>query len=361
MFPESVDEYLKHYGKKGMKWGVVKKEDTSGTSDADKREQKAQKYITKANEYQKKIDDLNAIPVKSKWQQNAINDQKAIYTEKKKTALADAELKRLGKLSTKQKQVAIGVGVAAAALAVYATYNAAQSGEINRMATRGKAFLQSKKPEWKLNPALSRKDMSEGEIMSNIVSKINPDFGGMGTSMNCRRCTFAYEMRRRGYDVAATKTTNARGQDITGMFNALNPGKDFVNPGAGGAYGRMIRELFSGRGGKPTPFTDTVVAQALTGKQGEQAITGSIFDGLRQLPDGARGELAMSWKAGGAHSVVWEIIGGKPVVFDTQTGKKFNDDDSLISAFPSIAQAGYTRLDDKVMNTDFLMRWLKDA
>jgi hypothetical protein len=361
MFEGSIDTYLEHYGKKGMKWGVVKKQGTPGTSDADKREQKAQKYITKANEYQKNIDYLNARPVKFKWQQNSINEQIAINEEKKKTALADAELKRQGKLSTTQKQIAIGAGVAAAALAVWATYNAAQSGEINRMATRGKAFLQGKRPEWKLNSNLSRKDMSEEEIMSNIVSKINPDFGGMGTSMNCRRCTFAYEMRRRGYDVAATKTTNARGQDFTGVYNAVNPGKDFVNPGSGGVVGRMIREKIKGRGGKPTPFTDAVNSAQDRGATGENVIVGSIIGALKGQPNGARGELEMQWKAGGGHSIAWEIIGGKPVLFDTQTGKKFIDDDIIGSEYPSIAKAAFTRLDDKVLNPDFLMRWLKDA
>ncbi len=49
--------------------------------------------------------------------------------------------------------------------------------------------------------------------------------------MNCRRCTFAYEMRRRGYDVAATRTTNGRGQTAVGVYNALNTEGDIAKVG----------------------------------------------------------------------------------------------------------------------------------
>ena len=39
--------------------------------------------------------------------------------------------------------------------------------------------------------------------------------------MNCRRCTFAYELSRRGYDVQATKTLIGTGQDANGMNQML--------------------------------------------------------------------------------------------------------------------------------------------
>lgn len=50
----------------------------------------------------------------------------------------------------------------------------------------------------------------------------HPEYGNsLGSFMNCRRCTFAYELSRRGYDVQATKTLIGTGQDANGMNQML--------------------------------------------------------------------------------------------------------------------------------------------
>lgn len=69
----------------------------------------------------------------------------------------------------------------------------------------------------------------------------------------------------------------------------------------------------------------------------------------------------MQWKAGGAHSMAWEVVKGKPVIFDTQTGKRYNNASEFFSMARQMKGAGFTRLDNVELDQDFLMRWMRDA
>lgn len=91
----------------------------------------------------------------------------------------------------------------AAIVAIYAAYKvgsfAKDSGQLTALKNRNIVF--------KTDKALASKDMSSDEIMDKIVSHINPGYGEKGTTNNCKRCAYAYEMSRRGYNVKATKNT----------------------------------------------------------------------------------------------------------------------------------------------------------
>jgi len=210
--------------------------------------------------------------------------------------------------------------------------------------------------------------------MSSVVSKINPDYGGFGTKQNCRRCTFAYEMRRRGYDVAATKTTDAHGQTLIGLDNAIGPSRkpDRTTGKVATLAKSGVAVLQQKRTGKESTITTLLDNNGL----GKKAIKDDdgfgidpkrIFSALAKEPERSRGELTVNWGMGGGHSVAYEIIKGKPVIFDTQSGKKFTSPEQLAKAykldglFANIADAGFTRLDDVPLNENFLMRWLKNA
>jgi hypothetical protein len=64
---------------------------------------------------------------------------------------------------------------------------------------------------------------------------------------------------------------------------------------------------------------------------------------------------------GGGHSVAWEIIGGKPHIFDTQSGEVFKDVASFSKFSENVVEAGFTRLDNLDLNDDFLQRWVQSA
>lgn len=86
-----------------------------------------------------------------------------------------------------------------------------------------------------------------------------------------------------------------------------------------------------------------------------------ILSSLSKQPNGARGELGMMFKGGGGHSMAWEIVQGKPVIFDTQTGKTYKSALDIAQLSTNLTHSGFTRLDDKALNTNFLMRWVKNA
>lgn len=206
------------------------------------------------------------------------------------------------------------------------------------------------KKEWPTKDSLAG-PKTQAEIEKTVIPDINrgnPDVPG--TSMNCRRCTFAYEMRRRGMDVAATKSMRATGQDQAGVLQAITPN----------STARSIRSHSASN----KKWGENDIPSRVNGKAMDQTQKSkAIFDTLAKQPNGSRGELAFGWSFGGGHSVAYEIIKNKPVVFCTQTGKSF----STPSAFEKdgyggvLTGAAFTRLDNADLNNDFLKRWVTDA
>ena len=57
----------------------------------------------------------------------------------------------------------------------------------------------------------------------------------------------------------------------------------------------------------------------------------------------------------------WENVNGTPVIFDNQTGERYSNSREIGDLADSLQDAALTRLDDKPLNTDFLMRWVKNV
>lgn len=364
--PDSIQvgiDFLDHAGVKGMKWGV-RNEDKP--SKQEKRDAKAKKYSDKAADYQQRIDSIKSNPKSTGLGRARDNKKVRDLKEKRDQSLHDADLKSQGKLSDRQRKVAIGAGAAATLVVAYGAYTMAQSGQMHSMSVKGKAFLMGQKDmPFKKSEFLTNPDWDEEGILSNVVQHVNPDYGSFGSKQNCRRCTFAYEMRRRGYDVAATKTTNAKGQDVSGLINATNPNGMHVRSGMFGIIASTIQETVQAGKGKitETPLKDAIESGNIMGKNKIENPS-SIFDVLSREPHGSRGELGVKWGIGGGHSMAYEIVKGRPVIFDNQTGQMYKDADSLQKAFApagGVLDAAYTRLDNLPLNDAFLTRWLKDA
>lgn len=352
---EEVEDFLAHYGVLGMRWGVHKQQERQASF-----ERRAKKYEAKAKRIESQIKSTQSSNLRSDFKAQQIS----MLRIRRDQALKDAQAKRQGKLSSVQKKWLIGGGTAAALIAAYATYQVANSGEFHRSAVRGKSFLIKEKPTFKTDLGLSDPNLDADGIFEKIVKKVNPSYGGFGTKQNCRRCTFAYEMRRRGFDVQATRTTNAYGQTAGGLINAMTPNKEFTTSSRPGVIRRLLTEHYKKQKNPlaATPFTDAI--NRFHKGIGERGVhPEAIFKELGKMPNGARGELGVKWGIGGAHSLAWEIVKGKPVVFDTQSGKKYASAAQLFAGFASqgIADAGITRLDNIPLNHDFLLRWLKNA
>lgn len=377
---ERPEDYeLFHYGVKGMRWGVRRPVDSTtglirkGSEErkenrAAKRETKAQKFEAKAEGYRSRIDNLKNVPAENLKLQKS-NAKLIKKLEKAETrSLKDADRVREGKLTSTQRKVAIG----AAVVATYVTYRAVdynlQSGNFNRMAQRGKAFMEGRDPsDFKKASFLANKDFDVDQLKVWVADGVNPDYGGIGTKVNCRRCTFAYEMRRRGLDVQATKTTKGTGQNLVGLENALSPGKKERGTSLFSILKDVSKEAYETRNAPDakTPYADLLNAGSY-GKIRVEKTEGknygvSLFESIAKQPSGARGEVGVGWKAGGGHSMAYEIVKGKPVIFDTQTGKVYKSAEDFAKLGSNIKEAGLTRLDNVDLNTDYLLKWVKDA
>ena len=152
-------------------------------------------------------------------------------------------------------------------------------------------------------PKLNKK-MSSAES----ITKTNPDYPSPGTTTNCTFCTTALALRKKGYDVKANKLDDGlRTEDVFGKgFNAPK--------------------------------------QKLKGKQTPQ----SVLDNLAQNGDGSYGNLTITWKTGGGHSIFWEVENGKTRLYDGQSGTEYTADNGWAHAFSysSNKKYEYYRLDN---------------
>lgn len=271
------DVYLEHYGKKGMRWGVRNDGKTSAS------------------------------------QKNSMHSLGSNWTP-------DHTI------------IAVYGGVIAAGILARKATMYMDSGRKDAKKSGDKAFAQ--------NPKLSRK-MSVSALHSEVVKPINPGYGAPGTKMNCRRATFAYEMRRRGNDVKATQSKYASGQNDKGLkvatgdkkqkYESVWGEKDIAKDVKGFAYS------------SPQKKADT------------------IFTALSKQPNGSRGELGVAWSMGGGHSVAWEIVNRKPIIFDTQNGNTYNSATSFAKFTPVVTAAAHTRLDNKTIDSEFIKRWVTNV
>jgi hypothetical protein len=146
-------------------------------------------------------------------------------------------------------------------------------------------------------------------------------------------------MRRRGYDVAATKTAMASGQTGIGvriMTKSLNAGTKIPKTN------------------KPTGITSIF--------KNKRPSENDVFKVLGKQPDGSRGDFQMRWGAMmGGHSVAYEIVKGKPVIFDTQSGKTYQTPAELRALTARAKGFKFNRLDDKDLNSVAITAWVKDS
>lgn len=358
-------EELSHHGVKGQRWGIRKKQDVSSEEQA-KREAKAQKFVKRSEDLQRRIDTGNTnISILSNQQSQSIytkvrvsqlkQDQRTLE-KMQENVDKHAEAKRQGKLTPTQKKLLIGGAVIGGLVVAGVVAKKVDSGEFRQTVNRGREILTGKKFKFTEAPEL-KGNWSADAIEKLVVPDINPGYpNGIGTGMNCRRCTFAYEMRRRGLDVAATRTPTASGQNPVGLLNALTTDfedisqkqgmKMFLTPNAKDPISRHLNYIGKGSGGlrkfkNPSPV--------------------EIFERLAKEPERSRGELGVFWKAGGGHSMAYEIINGEAHIFDAQTGKHYANWTDMNFDLPDMGTAGWTRLDNVPLDTNFLQRWVKNV
>ncbi len=357
-----IYNFLEHHGVKGQKWGVVNKSRLSGlkTKLSDVRQQhrdkRAQVNIDRAGAFQKHIDTISNRTTSNKFQERNKQIQLKALNDAKNNQLHDADLKKQGKLTPGEKKALIGAGVAAGVLATYGAYKvfgtqagAAKLRSLHSQALYGDVF--------KRDESLAGKKSVE-DILHDVSKPVNPNYSVTGGHMNCRRCTFAHELRRRGFDVEATPSSIGRGQNETGLVNALIKGDKNINTtksmSTNVRQGLDVRTRAKGDNRIHQAFQETVPTKSLV------EFPSGIKNALSKHPEGARGEIVFD-EENFAHSMAWEIIDGQPHIFDSQKGQHFPVTEEgmreLRLKWGTPRSAAITRLDNVDLDTAFLGQW----
>ena len=265
---------LRHYGVKGMKWGVRRYQNKDGS-------------LTAAGKKRLSSSDKS----RSKDPKDFVNSK--------------------GNMSASKLAGGLGEDLTAYAIAYAAIFATAYAiGKITEKAVRKKKdaefeeLYENRDPKTLSKLPKLKKKMSPEESMKVT----NPDYPDMGSTMNCTFCTTAMALREKGYNVKAAK---------------------------------------SGDGW----YTDTLFSKTFNAEEVKMKKTRSTKDVVNNLSahgDGAYGNLTVSWKYGGAHSIFWKNENGTTNFYDGQSGTsytKFNDKKTLFD-YVEMSNVKYSRLDN---------------
>ena len=124
---------------------------------------------------------------------------------------------------------------------------------------------------------------------------------------NCGACTIAYDLRRRGYDVAAVDedTYHKSGGTVTDLLNCYDDPTLITQSDIAKKY-NISKESLSEH---PT--------KELVSCMEKEMLSGG---------EGARGIFITEWTLGGAHSISWEVENGETVYRDCQSNEKVDLD-----------------------------------
>lgn len=194
-------------------------------------------------------------------------------------------------------------------------------------------LLFNKKEGKKVDP--TARDVSFIAHQRKDIKEVNDDgivsifVGRQGRTTNCAYCTLAWDLRRRGYDVQAKQDNR------------------------NGLTAEQIEKLYRNKDGTTPTFTTASNRQFGTSssKMSEDRFN-DMYSNLVSQGEGARGQLCGFYFAGGGHSMGYEVVDGKLMIVDGQSGKVYYG--TQLSDFDGCSvqymrQTIYLRTDDKLI------------
>lgn len=372
----SGKRFFEHHGIKGQRWGVVNKDKSGGDNSSIRsrlsdrnlkintdRQNMLKARAAKGNVRISEINnEIKALPpgIKSVYKRRDLNVQKNATVKQRDSDLKKATKPPTSGLTSTQKKVLIGAGVAAVVVGYSLASKYTDAEGIAASVRRGQNQLKYG-DVFKRNPDFAG-EMSSQEVLKNVVKGINPGYGSTGGHMNCRRATFAYELRRRGYDVVATTSPTGYGQNESGLVNALIKGdRNLISRQSMSNYAHF-HDVVGGAGVRTRAVArDTRTHSAFTESVHELS---KLREVLAKQPHGARGEAVFDM-GGFAHSMQWENFNGVPHIFDAQKGSHFpvtaKGLRDLTNKWGQPSVTHITRLDNVDLDLGFLSRWATNS
>lgn len=222
---EHYNDYLIHYGVKGMKWGVVHEREYEGSG---RRRAKNQNGSGLTEKQKRKI--LAGVGIGVAGVGLALGGRKLMRMKNLKTAKkvlntkpgvkAKTELKnKVRPLKTKMKNNATGkIEAKGSSLKTKMKNNTTSKMEVKGSSLKAETKVNVSAEEKKIldNYSITKKDppnLEDMNVLSSEVKKINAGNTGFSSDVNCSRCSFAFELRARGYDVKAPNVAADKNMD----------------------------------------------------------------------------------------------------------------------------------------------------
>lgn len=168
---------------------------------------------------------------------------------------------------------------------------------------------RTKRLETDSKTGLKIKDASKQWSPEEDMKAINPGYisrMSSGTKNNCVLCSLSYDLRRRGYDVAAGNATKG--------YNYLD--LQHWYPG--------VKGTTVGRFNSDSMRKNAMANQfGIESKENRQKYIASSIDAIKKTGEGARGTLFVTWKGStNGHALAYEVRNGEVHIYDCQNGKK---------------------------------------